>query len=61
MTHQVTRCLGLEYELIHGSESLAPRKREALTPAMVKSLIRAVDGGFKSLYEAWAQFNAILG
>jgi hypothetical protein len=44
MTHQVTKSLGLEYELIHGPESLAPRKREALTPAMVKALIRAVNG-----------------
>jgi hypothetical protein len=44
MTHQVTKSLGLEYELIHQPESLAPRKREALTPAMVKTLIRAVDG-----------------
>jgi hypothetical protein len=44
MAHQVTKSLGLEYELIHGPESLAPRKREALTPGMVKPLIRAVDG-----------------
>jgi hypothetical protein len=44
MAHQVTKCLGLEYELIHGPESLAPRKREALAPAMVKALIRAVNG-----------------
>jgi hypothetical protein len=44
MAHQVTKSLGLEYELIHGPESLAPRKREALTPAMVKALIRAVNG-----------------
>jgi hypothetical protein len=44
MAHQVTKSLGLEYILIHGPEALAPRKREALTPAMVKALIRAVNG-----------------
>jgi hypothetical protein len=44
MTHQVTKSLGLEYILIHGPEALAPRKREALTPTMVKALIRAVNG-----------------
>ena len=43
-THQLTRTLGLEYELVHGPEALAPRKREALTPRMVRALIRAVDG-----------------
>ena len=43
-THQLTRTLGLEYALIHGPEALAPRKREALTPGMVRALIRAVDG-----------------
>jgi hypothetical protein len=44
MTHQLTLTLGREYELVHGPESLAPRKRESLTPRMVRALIRAVDG-----------------
>jgi hypothetical protein len=44
MTHQLTRTLLLEYELIHGPEALAPRKREALTLSIVRALIRAVDG-----------------
>ena len=44
ITHYATKSLGMEYEIIHGPESLAPRKREALTPTMVKSLIRAVVG-----------------
>lgn len=43
-THQLTRTLGIEYELIHGPEALAPRKREALTPGTVRALTRAVDG-----------------
>ena len=44
VTYQLTRTLGVEYELVHGPEALAPRKREALTPGMVRALIRAVDG-----------------
>jgi hypothetical protein len=44
ITHYATKSLGMEYEIIHGPESLAPRKREALAPDMAKALIRAVDG-----------------
>ena len=44
MTHQLTLALGREYELVHGPEALAPGKREALTPSMVRALVRAVDG-----------------
>ena len=43
-THQVTKSLGLEYAMVHGPEALAPRKQEALSPAMVKALIRTVNG-----------------
>jgi hypothetical protein len=43
-TREIVKSFGLEYELVHGPESLTPRKREALTPITVKALIRAVDG-----------------
>ena len=43
-TFQLAKTLGREYLLTHGPEALAPRKREALTPQMVKALIQAVDG-----------------
>jgi hypothetical protein len=45
VTNEVIRSLvGLEYELVHGHEALAPRKHEAMTPTMVKTVMRAVDG-----------------
>jgi hypothetical protein len=44
MTQEVAKSLGQEHARVHGPEALAPRKQEALTPAMVKALIRAVNG-----------------
>jgi hypothetical protein len=44
MLHQLTIASGREYDIIHSPEALAPRKREALTPSVVRALIRAVDG-----------------
>jgi len=41
---QVVQFLAREYELVHGAESLIPRKREGFTPDMVKKLLRSVDG-----------------